>query len=120
MPKSVAFEVNLDDAANGAAVAPREPEKKSLPRRLLERLQEGHTSPEQKAKQLLEKQRKAEQRRLQVLDERQSKARASISNPKGPHERTESRFGDRNEEQDEDDERQRTPSESPERKEAKR
>lgn len=111
IPKSVAFEVNLDDAANKAAVAQPEPEKKSLPKRLLDRLRDGPSSPEQTADQLLEKQKKAEERRLQLLDERQSKARASLS--KAPHERIESRMGEHNEEDDIADERHRTPAQSP-------
>lgn len=112
VPKSVAFEVSLESEANGAAATPISPEKKSLPKRLLDRLQEEATSPEQTAEQILEKQRKAEERRLQVLDERQSKARASVSIAgKSAHERVESRMGERVE--DEDDERLRTPAESP-------
>ena len=70
IPKSVAFEVSLDEAANGAAVSPPDTEKKSLPKRLLDRLQDEPSSPELTAEQCLEKQRKAEERRLQLLDER--------------------------------------------------
>lgn len=109
LPKSVAFEVNLDEAANGAATSPPESDKKSLPKRLLERLQD-EPSCELTTEQLEEKQRKAEERRLQVLDERQSKARASISIARAPQDRIESRMGDHH---DEDDERHRTPAESP-------
>jgi hypothetical protein len=116
IPKSVAFEVALEEKpANGSATnPPPEPEKKSLPKRLLERLQEKSGSKETKAEKILEKQRKAEERRLQVLDERQSKARASISNVKAPQERIESRMGDHP--VDDDDERHRTPTESPAKK----
>lgn len=112
VPKSVAFEVSLQSEANGAAASPVSPEKKSLPKRLLDRLQDEAPTPEQTAEQILEKQRKAEERRLQVLDERQNKARASVSVPgKTAHERVQSRMGERQD--DEDDERLRTPAESP-------
>ena len=111
VPKSVAFEVSLDESAAAANGAPPEAEKKpSLPKRLLSRLQDEPSSPEMTAEQLLAKQRKAEERRLQVLDERQSKARASVSKAP-PHERIESRVGNR--EDDEEDERSRTPPDTP-------
>ena len=85
VPKSVAFEVKLDDQPEEKAAATND--KPQLPKRLQERLEEpSHTS--HTAEEIEEKIQKAAERRLQVMEDRLSKARQSISLPQGRSEST--------------------------------
>lgn len=86
VPKSVAFEVKLDDKPDEEEKITSN-DKPQLPKRLQERLEEpSHTS--HTAEEIEEKIQKAAERRLQVMEDRLSKARQSISLPQGRSEST--------------------------------
>lgn len=80
VPKSVAFEVKFEDESQNEAVSSNE--KPQLPKRLQERLEEPN-HPTHTVQEIEEKIQKATERRLQVMEDRLSKARQSISLPQG-------------------------------------
>lgn len=85
LPKSVAFDVPLQENGNGTAketngnVVSDGSGKLMLPKRLQERLMEESTPTTLTAEDIEEKAKKAEERRQLQIEERLSKARASIS-----------------------------------------
>ena len=85
LPKSVAFDVPLEEStspsseSNGNVVSDATNGKLMLPKRLQERLMDESSPGTLTAKELEDKIRRADERRQQQIDERLSKARASIT-----------------------------------------